>query len=143
MDIMQVLHDICKNPEAHDKGTCMTYLILLLQLHCISFWVVIFSCDIPSLSLFLQNTCVSTQCPACSVLPGHLADTATLKSHCCPSCFLGQLLLCCPQVKMVIPHAGGPSTTSAPSCRALCSRCVRETLSDVKAPLCPVCHNRY
>lgn len=25
MDIMQVLQDICKNPEAHDKGTNITH----------------------------------------------------------------------------------------------------------------------
>lgn len=28
MDIMQVLQDICKNPEAYDKGANITHLVL-------------------------------------------------------------------------------------------------------------------
>ena len=30
MDIMQVLQDICKNPEDHDKGLNITHLMLPL-----------------------------------------------------------------------------------------------------------------
>lgn len=43
----------------------------------------------------------------------------------------------------VMGRTDGPSVTSAPFCQALCSRCVRETLWGVKAPLCPVCQHRY
>uniref|UniRef100_A0A667ZJT5 Phosphatidylinositol 4-kinase, catalytic, alpha a n=1 Tax=Myripristis murdjan TaxID=586833 RepID=A0A667ZJT5_9TELE len=35
MDIMQVLHDICKNPEAHDKGTLTTDALDLKMGTCI------------------------------------------------------------------------------------------------------------
>lgn len=42
MDIMQVLQDICKNPEAHEKGTNMIHLTLTLYAT-LPFWVLIFA----------------------------------------------------------------------------------------------------
>lgn len=37
MDIMQVLQDICKNPEAHDKGTNINHLTLTLLCYVLDF----------------------------------------------------------------------------------------------------------
>lgn len=101
------------------------------------------NCKLPSVTLLsVQSTCVGTPCPPCLVLPELSADTATLTSRYCPSCSLDRLLLRCLLSMKLMRRIGGPSMTSAPSCQALCSRCVRETPWGVKAPLCPVCHNR-
>lgn len=140
MDIMQILQDICKNPEDHDKGTNITHL---MHPFVCDLPVYVFNCSTFRNPFPVQITCVGTLCPPCSALPVHLADTATPTSRCCPSCSLDPLLLCCLRPMKVIHCIDGPSMTSVPSCRALCSLCVRETLWDVKPPLCPVCHNRY
>ena len=140
MDIMQVLQDICKNPEDHDKGLSITHLTPLFHVMIFEF----FSSANSFCNLFsVQSICVSTSCPPCSVLPEHLGVTATRMSRYCPSCSLDRLLLCCQPPRKPMRYTDVPLMTSAPSCPALCSRCVRQTLWGVKPLLCPACPNRY
>lgn len=135
MDIMQVLQDICKSPEAHDKGTNTALLSLTPFLYLVlDFLLSSHPCP--------QTTCAGTLCPPCWALPEHSDDTATLTSRCCLSCSHDRWPPWCPPPMMVTRRIDAPSTTSAPSCRALCSPCARETPCGAKAPPYLVFHSR-